>query len=92
MTIATSADTETTDVTTLRIKTESGNTVLNIKMRYDQTLVDLTNLIASHRETRGKFVYRTTYPVTTYESSDTRTFVELGLVPNQTMMICSRDL
>ena len=89
--IPSSADSVAENVTSLRIKTESGNTVLCVKMKYTDSLFDLTFLIQPHRETTGNFVFRTAYPVRTIESSDTRTFQELDLVPSQAMMICTRD-
>ena len=68
------ADSESDNTTFLRIKTESGNSVLCVKMKYSDRLIDLNKLIQPHRETTGHFVYRTNYPVRTIEPTETRTF------------------
>ncbi|XP_065838369.1 UBX domain-containing protein 11-like [Oscarella lobularis] len=76
----------TKDVTTLRVKSETGDQTYLIKMRYDDTISDLRKYINNHRGYSCIYEIRSAFPNRLYDNEDD-TLSKCGLVPNAALYL-----
>lgn len=74
-------------MTTLRLKTENGKKNLIVKMWFGDEFRRILEYIEPHREGRGRFEIKSTFPAMTFSLDETRTFEALDLVPNYSLAI-----
>ena len=79
------------DVTTLRIKTETGKRNLIILLMFTDTLEALKPYLDKNREGKGKYELRSTFPAKVFDFSETKTLQQLELVPNFALALRSLE-
>ncbi|XP_065650111.1 UBX domain-containing protein 11 isoform X4 [Hydra vulgaris] len=73
-------------VTTLRIKSETGDQTYLLRMRYDQTVGDVYRYLDLIRNHQGLYQLKSSFPNKTFTDFDI-TLKDCGLVPNATLHI-----
>ncbi|XP_012567140.1 UBX domain-containing protein 11 isoform X1 [Hydra vulgaris] len=74
------------NVTTLRIKSETGDQTYLLRMRYDQTVGDVYRYLDSIRNHQSLYQLKSSFPNKTFTDFDI-TLKDCGLVPNATLHI-----
>jgi len=72
-------------ITTLKVKTNSGDTII-VKLKFDDTIATLRKYIDQYNKDHSVYELRTTFPNTVY-SDTTVTLRAAGLVPNATLYV-----
>ncbi|XP_072018907.1 UBX domain-containing protein 11-like [Amphiura filiformis] len=76
-------------ITTLRIKSESGEHTYIMKMRSNDTIADVRKHIDAQRKSQSSYDIVTTYPNKVL-SDETATLEQCGLIPNAALLLRSR--
>lgn len=79
------------DITTLQVKSDSGQATILLKMRYSDTLRDVRRYVDQHRTETTEYELRTAFPARAYTDAS-QTLKEAGLVPNAVLMIRPKQL
>ncbi|XP_041352482.1 UBX domain-containing protein 11-like [Gigantopelta aegis] len=74
------------NITTLRIKSESGDHTYIVKMKFIETIGDLRKYLDKARKNMPAYKITTAYPKKTYDD-DSATLEESGLTPNAVMLL-----
>ncbi|XP_029427107.1 UBX domain-containing protein 11 isoform X2 [Rhinatrema bivittatum] len=75
------------NISTLRIKSESGDQTYIVKMHFSETIADLRKYLAQHRGTdSNSYDIISTFPQREY-SDNSKTLQEYGLIPNATLLL-----
>lgn len=73
------------DITTLKLKTETGDTLI-IKLKFDDTIGTLRDLVDKYRKDQSTYEIRTAFPSRVYHDPKI-TLRAAGLIPNATMFL-----
>ena len=82
------------EISTLRIKTPDGGTVLELCLPYDSTVGELRAAVRGHLSSGGApvsaFTIRTSFPAREYDN-DAETLREAGLIPNALLLMTPKS-
>lgn len=78
---------ESTELATLRIRTENGKQFILLKLLSTDTIKTVYDYVKKYSENPSKFSIRTTFPKKEYQISETKTLKELGLTPTAALVM-----
>ena len=74
-------------ITTIRVKTETGRRNLILRLWKSDTVGVLARYVDQHRETRGAYEIRSTFPARVYDKAGSQTLQELDMVPSYALAL-----